>query len=410
MQFYIDPGTGSMLFTILIGILGAAFYALRGALMKLRFALSGGAQEKSSSKTLPYVIFSDDKRYWNVFGPICREFDKRGISAVYMTASEDDPALKEQFDHVKCQFIGSGNKAFAKLNLLNADILLATTPGLEVYQWKRSKDVKFYAHILHMASDATLYRMFGLDYFDALLLSGEYQIAPARKLEELRNLPAKELEVVGQPYMDGLLARLKGADEQQNSDGVTVLLAPSWGKSSILNRFGSKAIQALLDTGYHVVVRPHPQSYTSEKELLDRLMKEFPDSERLEWNQDNDNFEILRRSDIMISDFSGVMFDFALVFNKPVIYADTSFDTAPYDACWLDEETWTFSTLPKIGVQLTEDNLGQIKDVIDVCLTETRYAEGRQNARDEAWAHIGESAVRTVDYLVKKRSELTAQP
>ena len=409
MQFYIDPGTGSMLFTILIGVLGAAFYALRGAVMKIRFALSGGAKEKASSKTLPYVIFSDDKRYWNVFGPICREFDKRGVPVVYMTASEDDPALTEQFDHVKCQFIGAGNKAFAKLNLLNADILLATTPGLDVYQWKRSKDVKFYAHILHMASDATLYRMFGLDYFDALLLSGEYQIAPTRKLEELRNLPAKELEVVGQPYMDGLLARLKEAGQEKEDRETTVLLAPSWGKSSILNRFGSKAINALLDTGYHVIVRPHPQSYSSEKDLLDRLMKEFPNSDRLEWNRDNDNFEVLRRSDIMISDFSGVMFDFALVFNKPVIYADTSFDTAPYDACWLEEETWTFSTLPKIGQQLTEENLPHIKEVIDACMHETRYADAIEAARNEAWAHIGESASRTVDYLMKKHAELEEQ-
>ena len=411
MQFYIDPGTGSMLFTILIGVLGAAFYALRGAVMKLRFALSGGTQQKEgSSKTLPYVIFSDDKRYWNIFGPICREFDRRGLSLVYMTASEDDPALSEEFQHVQCQFIGSGNKAFAKLNLLNADILLATTPGLDVYQWKRSKDVKFYAHILHMASDATLYRMFGLDYFDAILLSGEYQIAPERQLEKMRNLPAKELVVVGQPYMDGLLQRLNDAGAQSKNHQTTVLLAPSWGPSSILNRFGKEAIQALLDTGYHVIVRPHPQSYASETALLDSLSVAFPNSDQLEWNRDNDNFEVLRRSDIMISDFSGVMFDFALVFNKPVIYADTSFDTAPYDACWLDEETWTFSTLPKIGQHLSAENLPHIKEVIDSCLRDSQYAQGRENARREAWANIGSSAVRTADYLVSKHDELTAKP
>ena len=410
MQFYIDPGTGSMLFTILIGVLGAAFYAMRGAAMKLRFLLSGGAQQKEdNSNTLPYVIFSDDKRYWNVFGPICREFDKRGIPAVYMTASEDDPALNESFDHVQCQFIGAGNKAFAKLNLLHADILLATTPGLDVYQWKRSKDVKFYAHILHMASDATLYRMFGLDYFDSILLSGEYQIAPERKLEAMRNLPAKELVVVGQPYMDGLLERLHAAGNQEDAHQTTVLLAPSWGPSSILNRFGKQAIQSLLDTGYHVIVRPHPQSYASEKELLDTLTAAFPNSDQLEWNRDNDNFEVLRRSDIMISDFSGVMFDFALVFNKPVIYADTSFDTAPYDACWLDEETWTFSTLPKIGQHLSAENLPHIKDVIDSCLQDSQYAEGREAARQEAWANIGHSAEKTVEYLVAKHAELCAK-
>ena len=58
---------------------------------------------------------------------------------------------------------------------------------------------------------------------------------------------------------------------------------------------------------------------------------------------------LLRRSDIMISDFSGVIFDFALVYDKPVIYADTEFDKSPYDAWWLDTPYWTFDVLPRIG-------------------------------------------------------------
>ena len=40
-------------------------------------------------------------------------------------------------------------------------------------------------------------------------------------------------------------------------------------------------------------------------------MDQFPDSDQIEWNRDADNFEVLRKSDIMISDYSGVIFDFA---------------------------------------------------------------------------------------------------
>ena len=144
MLSYIDPGTGSMLFTILVGILGAAVFGLRTLWVKLRFNFSGGKSEKEDEGTLPIVIFADDKRYWNMFGPICRALDKRGQEAVYMTASPNDPALKETFQHVKCEFIGEGNKAYAKLNMIHADIVLSTTPGLDVYQWKRSKAVKIF--------------------------------------------------------------------------------------------------------------------------------------------------------------------------------------------------------------------------------------------------------------------------
>lgn len=403
---YIDPGTGSMLFTILISVVGAAFYALRTFIIKLRFSLSGGRDKKLSMEKIPYVIFSDSKRYWNIFGPICREFDRRGQKLVYMTASEDDPALEEQFEHVECKFIGDGNKAFTKLNFLNAGVLLSTTPGIDVYQWKRSKEVQWYAHVLHAANDATSYRMFGIDYYDSILVSGEYQKEQVRKLEKLRNLPEKEVEVVGLTYFDEMKKRLEAEGKTAKADEKVVLLAPSWGGNSILNKYGSRMIDALLATGYHVIIRPHPQSYTSEKEMLDALMAKYPASEQLEWNRDNDNFDVLHRSDILISDFSGVMFDFSLVFDKPIIYADTSFDKGIYDACWLEEEMWTFDILPKIGAQLTEDKIDDIKGVIDTCLTDPKYAAGRDKARSEAWAHPMEATKRTVDYLMAKYEEL----
>ena len=405
MVSYIDPGTGSMLFTILLGVLSAGIYALRGLVVKLRFALSAGAKEEASKNKLPFVIFSDNKRYWNIFEPICDELERRGVDLVYMTASEDDPALDKKYEHITAQFIGEGNKAFAKLNMLKAGIVFSTTPSLDVYQWKRSRDVDHYVHIYHAPRDATSYRMFGIDYYDSILLSGEYQVRQIRELEKLRNLPAKELRLVGIPYMDEMKKRVDSAPPLENHP-TTVLLAPSWGPSGILSRYGERMIQTLLDTGYHIIVRPHPQSYSSEKEMLEKLQAKFPNSEQLEWNRDNDNFEVLRRSDIMISDFSGVMFEFALVFDKPIIYADTSFDKGPYDACWLDEEMWTFTSLPRIGQQLTEENLPRIKEVIDTCMYDSSYREERHAARDETWMYQGEGTQRVVEFLLDKQRQL----
>ncbi len=405
MILYIDPGTGSMLFTILLGILGAAFYSLRMLFIKLRFRLNGG-KVKESEKKLPIVIFSDDKRYWTIFNPICRELDQRGIDVIYMTASEDDPALDNTYSHVKAEFIGEDNRAFAKLNFLNATIVLSTTPGLDVYQWKRAKNVDFYVHIPHASSDITLYRMFGIDYYDALLLSGDYQCEDIRALEELRNLPAKELVKVGIPYMDEMAARLKKADPLPEHSR-TVLLAPSWGSSAIFGVYGGEIIDTLLKTGYHVIVRPHPQSFTSEKELMDKLMAQYPESEQLEWNRDTDNFEVLRRSDILISDFSGVIFDFSLVYDKPVIYTDPNFDVGVYDAWWLNKPLWVASALPRIGRQLTEENMDNLKELIDSCLEDNQYAQGREEVRKETWAWYGEGAKRTADYLQEKYQQLT---
>ena len=410
MVMYIDPGTGSMLFTILLGTITAGSYALRNQMVKIRFWLSGGKTEKSTGDAPDYVIFSDSKRYWNVFEPICDEFEARETEITYMTASPDDPALEKDYKYVKCEFIGEGNRAFAKLNSMKADIVLSTTPSLDVFYWKRSKGVKWYVHIPHAADDLTKYRMFGIDHYDAVLTSGDYQIGEVRRLEAVRNQPGKEMLNTGLTFLDTMKERLEKAgryrDKNPMKDDVNVLLAPSWGPSSIFNRFGSEMIDSLLATGYHITIRPHPQSFTSEKEMIEGLMKSYPESDRLEWNRDNDNFDVLNRSDILISDFSGVVYDFSLVFDKPVIYADTEFDDSPYDACWLDEKPWSFSTLEKIGVKLTKDNMGNIKEVIDRCIRDESFQKSRDKAREEGWVCIGESAGRVADYLIGKHAEL----
>lgn len=398
IQLYIDPGTGSMLFAILIGIIGSLMYLLKNGLVKLRFIITGGKKVEVNADKLPFVIFADDKRYWKVFEPVCREFDRHGMDVVYMTASPDDPALDNPYEHIRGEFIGENNKAFAKMNFLKASIVLSTTPGLDVYQWKRSKDVQKYVHMLHAPNEVTAYRMFGLDYYDAVLLSGEYQVQDIRALEELRNLPKKELVKIGVPYLDDMKERLR-ADSRSADGACTILLAPTWGKSGIFYKYGGKIIDVLLETGYHIIIRPHPQSFISEKDLMEKLLREYPASEQLEWNRDNDNFEVLKRTDLLISDYSGIVFEFSLVYDKPVIYADTKFDNSPYDAWWLDTPFWTFTALPRIGEKLTADNFSSLKEMVDGCLKDPKYAQGRAEVKKETWEHVGQGAARAFDYL-----------
>ena len=405
MRLYIDPGTGSMLFATLIGLVGLAGYFIKGVWMKLRFILNGGKKTVNDENVIPFVIFSDDKRYWPVFEPVCRELDLLGFEIVYMTSSPDDPALKCQYKNVRAEFIGKGNRAFVRLNFLKATIVLSTTPGLDVYQWKRSKNVKYYIHIPHMPAELITYRMFGLDYYDAILMSGQCQIDDTRALEKLRGLPEKECTIVGIPYLDEMAKRLGATSVEVHPR--TVLVAPSWGSNSLLNRFGNKLIDQLISSNYHIIVRPHPQSFTSEKALIDRLMNAYPD---LEWNRDIDNFDVLNRSDILISDFSGVIFDFALVFDKPVICAYTDFDDSQFDAWWLDTPIWTATAIPRLGTILSESNLPQLKELIDSALEDQSLTNARCEIRDEIWANRGNAASLVAKYIINKYQALIAEP
>lgn len=406
---YIDPGTGSMLFSIAIGLATAVVFGFRALVIKLKFLAGRGKKSEVDKKNLGVVIFTDDKRYWNIFGPICREADRRAFPLVYWTQSDDDPALGEKFNFVKTEFIGKGNKGLARMNFLNADIVLSTTPGLDVYQWKRSRGVSRYAFIAHAVDDVTSNKMFGLDYFDSILLSGDYQGEHIRVIEKLRRLPAKELVTVGYPPMDEQRKRLAALPPRDAAGRKTVLVAPSWGKSAILSRFGEEFLSAVKSTGFNVIVRPHPQTRTSEKEMLDALMKKFPDGENFSWNFDNDNFIPMSRADILITDFSGIIFDFAIIFDRPLIYADTNFDAGTYDACWVEEPMWKFRVLPEIGVKLDKSQFPRMREVIEAALRDENLKAGRDKARETAWQHQGEGAARAVDWLEKNQKEIIAR-
>ena len=265
---YIDPGTGGMLFTVLFGLFGVVVFSMRALAMRLKFSVGSDKNAKINNKKIPIAIFAESKRYWNTFAPILDEFEKRKKNVVYLTCSEDDPVFKKKYEYVSAEFIGEGNKAFSRLNLLNASVVLSTTPSLDVFQWKRSKNVDFYIHIPHMPNDITLYRMFGIDHFDAVIVSGEYQEKQVRELEEKRGIAKRDIALCGIPYMDEMKKRFEESGKCPDHER-TILLAPSWGESGLLSRYGEQLIDALVSTGYKVIIRPHPQSFSSEKEMID---------------------------------------------------------------------------------------------------------------------------------------------
>ena len=74
------------------------------------------------------------------------------------------------------------------------------------------------------------------------------------KLEQLRNLPAKEVVCVGSTYLDSMKIKKDSLKELPENEKPVILLAPSWGKNGILSKFGSKFIDALIKTGYQIVL------------------------------------------------------------------------------------------------------------------------------------------------------------
>ena len=79
----------------------------------------------------------------------------------------------------------------------------------------------------------------------------------------------------------------------------------------------------------------------------------------------------------------------------------------------------TAGNLIKSGIETISDLLtyypyrfeifarSNIKELIDECLTDERYSEGRQAAKNETWANPGKGAEIVADYLISKYEELS---
>jgi len=410
LLLYIDPGTGSMLFSILIGAAATLFFLGKAAVLKLKLFFSGkknkeGIQNDTSYK--PYVIYNEGKQYWNVFKPVTDEFEKRNITLTYYTSAKDDPAFEQNYKFVKCEYIGEGNTAFAKLNLLSAGVVLMTTPGLNVYQLKRSKNVKHYAHVLHGASDATMYRLFGTDFYDSVLLTGDYQKKDIRYLEKQRGIAEKELVTVGCNYLDETSKKIALLPTEQNHP-FTVLVSPSWGASSLLTKYGEKLLTPLQKTGWRIIVRPHPQSKKSEPQVLQILEQKYKDCKNIEWDYNRENIISMKKADIMISDFSGIIYDYTFLFDKPVIYVNAELDLRPYDAYDLPnngKNIWQFEVLKRIGIELKEEHFANIKDVIQNASDSPELKQERHEAKNEAWMCEGKAGKNIVDFMIEKENK-----
>ena len=404
---YIDPGTGSMLFSILIGAAATLFFLGKAAWIKIKLLFSAkknGVDTSADTNFKKYVVYNEGLQYWNTFKPVCDEFERRSIELTYYTSAEKDPCFEAGYKFVKPEFIGEGNMAFVKLNMLTAGVVLMTTPGLQVYQLKRSKHVKHYTHILHAPSDATMYRLFGIDYFDSVLLSGDYQKADIRLLEQQRGIKEKELTVVGCPYLDTLKEKMQAIPAEENHN-FTVLVSPSWGASALLSKYGKKLLDPLLATGWNIIVRPHPQSKKSEKEMLDRLTERYKDASNLTWDYERDNIYSMKKSDIMISDFSGIIYDYTFLCDKPVMYVNAQLDLMPYDAYDLPDNgkhIWQFDTLSKIGIELKQEQFENIKEVIKAASDSKELEELRHKAKAEAWMNEGSAGKAVVDFMISK--------
>jgi len=345
------------------------------------------------------VFFSEGPGYWNTLAPMVTELEKRGIPFSYLSMDEKDPGLSRDEEKSAGFFLGKGSGFIYFMSMMKAGVVIMTTPGLQSLTLKRSPEVRHYIHVVHSPTGMAFYRKYSFDYFDTVMCSGPHQISEIRKLEQIRGSRGKQLLETGCLYMDTLKEQAQGVEYEQKKP-ITVLVAPTWGPNGALQRYGQMLIDILLDAGFNVILRPHPQQFRSEKKLISGFRRAFIGKERFFWDDNPSGHQSMAESDIMISDLSGVIFDFAFVYMKPVISLDYELDTRGFEYEDLKGPVWEKEISQSFGGVFSDSRIENLTLLVEEIYSKKDWKATMAELRDDALFHYGNAGNIAVDQLL----------
>ncbi|MBQ9219653.1 CDP-glycerol glycerophosphotransferase family protein [Succinivibrio sp.] len=404
---YLDPGSGNALVCLFLSLIGAFFYYLKSFFYRIVLKIKGEQYTQKLDEQI--ALFSEGKNYWYTYKPIVEKLIDKKIPFIYYTMDFEDPALRIDNEFMHSKYVGSGNRGFAKIGSLKTKLLITTTPniGCPEYPLRKPSKVMKLCHIWHSICDSSCYHLGALDYYDVALTVGNWVEEPLRTVEQIRKIRAKEVIPVGLPYFDELKKiydrriKDKSEDKQSNSDlenkQKVLLLAPSWGAKSCLKTYGTDFIHKAIEKGYHIILRPHPQTVKVESDFLKKLQNEFKYTSQVEFDLNPDATDSMLKSDMMISDKSGVRFDYALIYEKPVLTLDvpaTSLDE--YEAILLGR-LWGEDEAKLIGLKLQPNQKEQILEAINQTIL--FKASDIKKIRENVLVNYGYSTDRMVEWI-----------
>jgi len=284
----------------------------------------------------------------------------------YLTNDPNDTLFSNHHPQV-APYYASQRKTIALMLKLDTDIMVTTVPDLQSFHVKRSivRDDIEYIHTFHsLASTHLTYREKAFDHFNTILCVGPHQVAEIRKREAIAMLPRKNLVKGGYGQYDQLATLYESVCKSVN-EKLRVLIAPSWQEDNILDICIEPMLESLVEKGYEIVVRPHPQYIRLFPERINSLKERFARIDKtIFFELDYLSSESIFTSDILITDWSNIGYEFAYCTLKPCIFINTPMKVMNpnYDQYGL--EPLDFSLRDKVGVSVDVENVGELNEII----------------------------------------------
>lgn len=333
------------------------------------------------------VFYSEGSGFYKYFqGIIEYLLLKTNITIHYITSDPEDVIfeLGEKEKRLHPYYIGE-KRLITLMMKMDADIVIMTMPDLDNYHIKRSylRDDIEYIYIPHgMDSLNMTMRNGSMNHFDTIFCTGKHQKEEIEKTEDFYKLDKKNLVEWGYSLLDKMRADYARSDKTSRKQ-KTILIAPSWQKDNIVDSCLDELLDNLKDKGYKIIVRPHPQHVRHQPERMEQLKRCFDVDDDVEIQTDFSSNATVFEADMMITDWSGIAYEYAYTTCKPVLFINTPMKVMNPEYQKIDIEPINIWMREKIGRVIEIDEMDSVFEVV----TEILDSSAEYHNQIDAFVH-----------------------
>ena len=355
------------------------------------------------------VFYSEKSGFWKYFRDIVMKLlEWSNLTIHYVTNDPEDQVFKlaETEPRIVPYYIGP-KKIIPLMMKMDADAVVMTTPDLDTYHIKRSyvrRDAEYIYTPHDPMSVHMSFREGAMDHFDTVLCAGPQQIEEIRKTEEVYGLPGKTLVPCGYCLLDDMMADWAKREKKPSDGRKRILIAPSWNEDNILDSCADELIRNLLRDGRKITVRPHPEYVKRFGAKLNALMDRWKEQrgEQLVFETDFSSNESLYEADILITDWSGIAYEYSYTTGKPTLFINTKMKCPNPNWEKIGITPLEISLRDQIGRSLDKDSLDRAEEVIaEMEAHPEEWAERIEKVREQNIFNPGSCGEAAAEYILK---------
>ncbi len=358
-------------------------------------------------RDMKVMFYAEGSGYYKYFEALIQALlAQSDLTIHYVTSDPNDAIFRKNEPRIHPYYVDE-TRLISLMMKLEADIVVMTTPDLEKYHIKRSrvKPNVEYIFVDHGGTSVNLtYRTGAFDAFDTIFAVSREQAIEVRAIERLRHTRKKRIVECGYGLIDKMIAAYEATEKKENQK-KTVLIGPSWQYDNIMDSCLDELVNALYGKGYRIVVRPHPQYVRrfpmKMKEIMDIYQDRFCEDFTIE--TDFSSNVTVYTADLVITDWSGIAFEFSFTTDKPSLFINTEMKVTNREYDKIPLVPFDITARSKIGRSIEKSEVANAAEAVaDLLEHQEEYRERIHTLKEEHFYNLGTSGQVGAQYIIDR--------